>query len=94
MRLKICRERSEVRLDGKRIELTKIQFNILEVLLKADGQIVSRTELTKRVWGWSPRIQRKLKTNTVTQQLSRLRRRLGGRLVQTVVGRGYMINRD
>ena len=50
------------------------------------GQVVTRTMLLEGVWNYSfdP------KTNIVETHVSRLRSKLGGDMIQTVRGSGYM----
>ena len=59
---------------------------MLEVLLAADGAVVSAEELLERVWDENADPF----TRTVTVTLTRLRRKLGEpELIETVVGAGY-----
>ena len=96
MPLKIDRDRFEARLEGRRVSLTRTQLRILTVLQKADGKVVSQTELMKRAWGYSRRVQRGLKTNTLAVNIGRLRRRLAARkpVIRTVLGAGYALIQD
>jgi DNA-binding response OmpR family regulator len=41
----------EVRRDGQLIELTATEFDVLEALVLARGQVLSRQEIFQRVWG-------------------------------------------
>lgn len=36
---------------GRRVELTKTEFDLLRVILQAEGKVLSRQELLDRVWG-------------------------------------------
>ncbi|MCU0792064.1 MAG: response regulator transcription factor [Opitutaceae bacterium] len=81
----------EVTRAGQRIDLTVREFAVLECLLRADGAVVTRTELLQRVW----RFQFDPGTNLVEVAIRRLRRKLDeGRspaLLQTVRGLGYAL---
>jgi DNA-binding response OmpR family regulator len=68
--------------------LTRKEFGVLEVLLLADGAVVSAEELLDRVWdeNLDPF------SNVVQVTLGRLRRKLGTPpLIGTVVGSGYRL---
>ena len=73
---------------GRELSLTRKEFGVLEVLLAADGAVVSAEELLERVWDENADPF----TRTVTVTLGRLRRKLGDPdPVETVVGAGYRI---
>ena len=44
----------QVRINGRRVDLTPIEFKLLEVLWEHRGQPVSRDELARQVWGKEP----------------------------------------
>jgi two-component system OmpR family response regulator len=76
---------------GKRIELLAQEFKILEYLMRHAGEVVTRTMLLEKVWGFhfDPR------TNIVETHLSRLRAKIqrpgDAALITTVRGAGYLI---
>ncbi len=73
---------------GRRIDLSPKEFGVLEVLMGADGRVVSSEELLERVWDENADPF----TNSVRMTLVGLRRKLGDpQVVQTVVGSGYRI---
>ena len=90
-------ERGDVRLDPARREaargghflhLTRKEFGVLEVLLAADGAVVSAEDLLERVWDEHTDPF----TNTVRVTIMNLRRKLGRPpLIETVVGVGYRL---
>ena len=68
------------------LSLTRKEFGILEMLLAADGRVVSAEELLEHVWdaNLDPF------SNIVSVTVARLRRKLGDPpLIDTVVGKGY-----
>jgi DNA-binding response OmpR family regulator len=68
--------------------LTRKELGILEVLLIADGGVVSAEELLERVWDENADPF----TRTVTVTLARLRRKLGEPdPIETVIGSGYRL---
>lgn len=70
------------------LSLTRKEMGILEVLLVADGAVVSAEELYERVWDEHADPF----SNTVTVTLGRLRRKLGEPdPIDTVVGVGYRL---
>jgi DNA-binding response OmpR family regulator len=80
--------RRSVQRAGRVILLTRKEFGVLEVLMLADGAVVSTEELLDRVWdeNLDPF------SNVVQVTVGRLRRKLGGSpLIDTVVGTGYRI---
>src|SRR6201990_1486409 len=80
--------RREVHRDGRYVALTRKQFAVLEVLMDADGGVVSAEELLKRAWDENADPF----TNAVRITVSALRKRLGEpRVIATVAGAGYRI---
>jgi DNA-binding response OmpR family regulator len=70
------------------LSLTRKEFGILEMLLTADGALVSAEELLEHVWDANADPF----SNIVAVTMGRLRRKLGEpQLIQTVVGKGYRI---
>jgi DNA-binding response OmpR family regulator len=76
----------EVRLDGREIDLTQREFDLLEYLVRNAGQVVTRDRLLESVWGFiSPG-----ETRTVEVHVAQLRKKLGRpNLIRTVRGVGY-----
>jgi two-component system response regulator VanR len=82
--------RREVYRDGRYVALTRKQFAVLEVLVTAEGGVVSAEELLARAWDE----QADPFTNAVRITVSALRKRLGEPwLIATVPGVGYRIDR-
>ena len=81
--------RREVYRDGRYVPLTRKQFAVLEVLMSADGGVVSAEELLKQAWDENADPF----TNAVRITVSALRKRLGEPwIIATVPGVGYCIN--
>jgi len=84
----------EVRVAGTAIELTAFEYRLLEYLMLRAGQVVSKTELTEKLYEQD--FERD--SNTIEVFIGRLRRKLdpdGDRQpIETLRGRGYRINRD
>src|SRR6476660_8557275 len=81
--------RREVYRDGRYVALTRKQFAVLEVLIAAEGGVVSAEELLARAWDENADPF----TNAVRITVSALRKRLGEPwLIATVAGVGYRID--
>jgi two-component system response regulator VanR len=81
--------RREVYRDGRYIALTRKQFAVLEVLVAAEGGVVSAEELLERAWDENADPF----TNAVRITVSALRKRLGEPwIIATVAGVGYRID--
>jgi len=76
---------------GNRIELTKNDYRILQVLLEQKGKIVSRDTLMERLWQTDSYVDE----NTLTVNITRLRRKLEQAglcdFITTKKGLGYLI---
>jgi two-component system OmpR family response regulator len=76
---------------GRRIELTAKEFQLLEYLMRRQGQVVTRTMLLEGVWDlhFDPQ------TNVIDVHMSRLRaavdRDFPKPLIHTVRGAGYVL---
>ena len=77
--------------DGQRLDLTAKEFNLLALLLRRRGQILSRTTLAEQVWDMNFDSD----TNVVEVAVRRLRSKLDdpfeARLLHTVRGMGYVL---
>jgi DNA-binding response OmpR family regulator len=86
--LVVDRARHRASRGARSLSLTRKEFGILEMLLAADGALVSAEELLEHVWDASIDPF----SNIVSVTLVRLRRKLGEpALIETVVGKGYRI---
>ncbi|MFG6432862.1 heavy metal response regulator transcription factor [Roseateles sp. LYH14W] len=76
---------------GKRLELTAKEFNLLSLLLRRAGEVLSRTELAEQVWDMNFDSE----TNVVEVAVRRLRTKLDQPfdrpLLHTVRGMGYVL---
>ncbi len=74
--------------DGRFLRLTNKELAVLEVLLSADGAVVSAEELLERAWDEHADPF----TNAVRVMMVKLRRKLGNPpLIETIPGAGYQI---
>lgn len=76
---------------GERLSLTAMEFNLLTLLLRRQGQILSRTTLAEQVWDMNFDSD----TNVVEVAVRRLRAKLDDpfsvKLLHTVRGMGYVL---
>jgi DNA-binding response OmpR family regulator len=83
--------RRRVTRNGQRLQLSPKEFAVLEVLLTAEGAVVSTEEILERAWDDATDPF----TNTVRMTVSRLRAKLGRPdPIETVTPVGYRIDSD
>ncbi|MGI5927217.1 MAG: winged helix-turn-helix domain-containing protein, partial [Thermacetogeniaceae bacterium] len=75
----------------KRIELTKNDYKILQLLMENAGKVVSREEIMQRLWESDDFVD----DNTLTVNITRLRKRLAEaglhNFIKTKKGLGYLV---
>jgi two-component system OmpR family response regulator len=74
---------------GTSLDLTRTEFDLLTVLARHPGQVLSKVQLLAQVWGFDA-----YDVNLVEVHVSSLRRKLeahGPRLVHTIRGVGYVL---
>ena len=77
-----------VLVDGREARLTATEFRLLENLARHRGQVRSRSDLLRDVFGYRPNSR----TVSLRTHIGRLRRKLGNPcLVETVIGSGYRL---
>ncbi|MEL6960846.1 MAG: response regulator transcription factor [Pseudomonadota bacterium] len=78
--------------DGVTLDLSPLEFRLLEFFLQSPDQVMTRTILLEKVWGYrfDP------KTSLVQTHMSRLRTKLdkpfGTEMIRTVRGSGYVLS--
>jgi two-component system OmpR family response regulator len=85
-------EKRRVESKGRELELTSIEFNILEVLMRNAGRLVSKSEISEQALGRPlARFDR-----SIDVHLSSIRQKLGdaARLIRTVRGLGYHLAKE
>lgn len=86
----LSRSSREVRVDGRDVELTPREFDLLAHLLANPGVVISRDTLLETVWGFVYPGE----TRTVEVHVAQLRKKLGvPDLIRTVRGSGYKASR-
>ena len=84
--------RHQVRVNGKLVHLTSLEFKLLRTLLQRRGRVQDRDRLLNEVWGYESVID----TRTVDTHVRRLREKLGkaGDAIETVSGFGYRLREN
>jgi two-component system, OmpR family, response regulator MprA len=74
---------------GRRLDLTAREFSLLELLLRHPGEVLPKTTILERLWGYA------YDPNLVEVYVGYLRRKLGEPpAIETVRGAGYRIGPD
>lgn len=89
--LYVCPSRHVVTVGQQPVSLTLKEFELLCLLLKNSGIVLSRTQLLNQIWGY----EFDGESRTVDVHIRTLRQKLGsaGELVETVRGVGYKIGK-
>lgn len=90
--LTVEQTRHTVTVNGREVVLTQKEFEVLCLLLKNRGQVLSRERLIENVWGYAFTGE----SRTVDVHVRTLRQKLGeaGAYIETVRGYGYKISRE
>ena len=90
--LTVDQTRHTVTVNGREVVLTQKEFEVLCLLLKNRGQVLSRERLIEDAWGYAFTGE----SRTVDVHVRTLRQKLGeaGAYIETVRGYGYKISRE
>lgn len=84
-------ENSTFKVNNAIFDLSKNEFQLLLILMKNQGKIISREKLLRALWD----DERFVDDNTLTVNINRLRKKIEGagitNYIETKVGQGYMI---
>ena len=82
----------EVRVDGFEVDLTPKEFSILEFLAYNKNRVVSRLSLAEHIWDddFDPFVM----SNVMDVHIRNLRRKIGGGMLRTVRGVGFLLKSD
>lgn len=88
-KLVIQHERREVTMDGKRVELTYKEYELLTMFLLNKGIVLSRDAIMDQVWGTDYEGE----SRTIDMHVKTLRQKLGdyGNRIKTIRNVGYVI---
>ena len=90
--LRVAPDSHRAQVSGEDVALTQKEFEVLCLLLKNRGKVISRERLIEEVWGYSFAGE----SRTVDVHIRTLRQKLGeaGVYVETVRGYGYRISQE
>lgn len=86
--LYVSLENREIQLNGESLRIGTRAFDILELLIRADGEVVSKDEIMRCVWPDTV-----VEENNLQVHIAALRKAFGGDrdVIRTVPGRGYRL---
>jgi len=80
----------QVSLDGEVVALSTREFDLLHVLMRNAGRVMSREQLEEQLYSWGHEVE----SNAIEVHIHHLRRKLQPELIQTVRGVGYTVLRS
>ncbi len=90
--IKLNTQTQEITRGGKRLMLTRKEFAIIELLMRNESRIVSRSTIMEHVWNNEVDVF----SNTVESHMLNIRKKLGDtrrKLIQNIPGKGYRVVR-
>jgi two-component system, OmpR family, response regulator MprA len=89
--LELDRQERRAKRAGQQLDLTKIEFALLELLMSHPRNVLTRDTIFRQVWGYDPAYA----SNSLEVYVGNLRRKTethgGTRLIHTVRGVGYVL---
>ncbi|MFX0546604.1 response regulator transcription factor [Roseovarius sp. S1116L3] len=73
--------------NGKHMPLTAREWALFEALLARPGQLLSKAQLEDKLYAFGAEIE----SNTIEVHVSRLRKKLGSKVIETERGMGYRL---
>ena len=77
-------------LKGEQVNLSHREFSMLQLLLESSGRVLSRQHFEESLYGWDEEIE----SNAIEVHIHHLRKKLGSRLIRTVRGVSYTIDKQ
>ncbi|EJC75121.1 response regulator with CheY-like receiver domain and winged-helix DNA-binding domain [Rhizobium leguminosarum bv. trifolii WSM2012] len=78
-----------VRLNGKAVVLTAREWVLFEAFVQRPGQLLSKAQLEERLYSFDQEVD----SNAIEVHVSRLRKKLGAKVIETERGLGYRLGR-
>lgn len=75
--------------DDQSVTLTAREWALLEALLSRPGQLLSKAQLEEKLYAFDSEVE----SNTIEVHISRLRKKLGAEVIETVRGLGYRLRK-
>ena len=79
----------KVTVDGKDVELTSKEFDLLLTLVKNPGRVYTREMLLEMLWDYNSLVDERI----IDSHVKNLRRKVGEGFIETVRGRGYRVEK-
>ena len=79
-----------VRQAGEPVTLSTREFDLLQAFMLSANRVLSREQLEQQLYSWGQEVE----SNAIEVHIHNLRRKLGSKLIHTVRGVGYMLQRD
>ena len=73
--------------EGEAVVLTGREFDVLELLMRSAGRVLTRRQIEDQLYAWGEEVE----SNALEVHIHHLRRKLGGELIVTVRGVGYTV---
>ena len=77
-------------IQGRPVHLSRQEMTLLLVLIRSNGQLVSREDVMRRAWGYKVVVS----TRSVDVHIQRLRNKSGEMCIETVYRLGYRVSVD
>jgi DNA-binding response OmpR family regulator len=81
-------DKSAVFENGKKLELTALEYKLLSLLMQNAGKVVTRELIFEKIWDVSGNF---VNDNTLTVYIKRIRKKLDADIIKTVKGMGYQV---
>ena len=79
-----------VRLAGKPVQLTAREWALFETFLSRPGQLLSKAQLEEKLYAFDTEVD----SNAIEVHVSRLRKKLGPKVIETERGLGYRLGKS
>lgn len=83
--LSIDLQKYQVRVEGKKLDLPRKEFELLSLLCSKPGKVFSREEILEQIWGNEVVVGGR----TIDVHIRKLREKIGDAFIRTVKGVGY-----
>ena len=75
-------------INGRECQLTRTEYELFQWMRMHQGDVVFRDTLLRSIW----ELPEEADTRSVDMCIRRLRVKIGGNAIQTVYGKGYILN--
>ena len=78
---------ARVYLDGKETELSLTEYRLLQYFMENKNRVLLKEQILQHIWGNDSEF---VEENTLSVNINRLRKKIGGCFIKTVYGMGYL----